>query len=180
MSEPAQRNPAGQPIDYSSPLLSKARSFGLDIPEDLERLAIQRGCDYYARDFRADSKPISGIELSNSEIAIALIANGSRPKARQIRLAAAMLGAQDVNAEEIVRMAEQENCAHVLRYIATCGRKFEPENPFWSKLLRLLPDMQFDRDALPHPTRFVEMTGIDRQKIGTQVRWIRPRLLVPA
>jgi len=35
--------------------------------------------------------------------------------------------------------------------------------------------MKIDADRLPHPTRFVEMTGIDRGKVGVFMRWIRPR-----
>jgi hypothetical protein len=27
---------------------------------------------------------------------------------------------------------------------------------------------------MPHLSRFVEMTGIDRGRVGTQMRWIRP------
>lgn len=32
---------------HLSPLLMKARRLGLRVPEDLERLAVRRGCRYY-------------------------------------------------------------------------------------------------------------------------------------
>ena len=86
-----------------------------------------------------------------------------------------MLGGPEVPAEEEASLAVQENCAVVVRHIANCGRGFEPENPFWSSLLARLPDVPVDPDRLPHPTRFVEMTGIDRGRVGLQTRWIRPR-----
>jgi len=34
----------------------------------------------------------------------------------------------------------------------------------------VLPETVIDRDHLPPPTRFVEMTGIDRGKVGTFTR----------
>jgi hypothetical protein len=71
--------------------------------------------------------------------------------------------------------AVRENCADVVRHVARCGRRFEPENSFWQNLLDLLPRVQIDLDKMPHPTRFVEMTGIDRGRVGRFIRWIRPR-----
>jgi len=158
-----------------SPLLEEARRLGLSLPLDLERLAVARGCCYYDRDLPPRVPPLGNVPLSNTEITIALIAPSLHPSAREIRLAAALLGAADVRAKEVVDLANQENCADVVRYIAMCGCRFEPENPFWQTLLDLLPEVEIDTDKLPHPTRFVEMTGIDRGKVGVFTRWIRPR-----
>lgn len=72
-------------------------------------------------------------------------------------------------------LALDENCVGVVRHIALCGSRFEPGNPFWTDLLNALPKTVIDRDHLPHPTRFVEMTGIDRGRVGTFTRWIRAR-----
>ena len=56
-------------------------------------------------------------------------------------------------------------------------KKFEPENSFWTELLALLPVTPQPKDgALPHPTRFIEMTGFIPgvgRKLVTQ--WERPR-----
>ena len=169
-----------QPHAIASPLLDKVRRLGLLLPLDLERLAVMRGCDYYARDLGPRLPPLGEVPLSNTELAIALIVPSLRPAAREIRLAAALLGALDVRADEVAALAVQENCADVVRHIALCGRRFEPENSFWQTLLTRLPNVKVDADRWPHPTRFVEMTGIDRGKVGIFTRWIRPRQPVAA
>ena len=167
-----------QPRAIASPLLDKVRRLGLSLPLDLERLAVMRGCDYYDRDLGPRLPPLGEVPLSNTELAIALIVPSLPPAAREIRLAAALLGTRDVRADEVAALAVQENCAEVVRHIALCGRRFEPENSFWQTLLTRLPNVEADADRLPHPTRFVEMTGIDRGKVGVFTRWIRPCQLV--
>ena len=159
----------------TSDLLDKTRRLGLQLPLDLERLALLRGCDYYARDLGPQVSPQAEVPLSTAELAVALIAPSLAPGAREIRLAAALLGGPDVTPEEVAALAVQEHGADIVSYIAQCGRRFEPENPFWSSLLSRLPDRPIDPARLPHPTRFVEMTGIDRGRVGLQTRWIRPR-----
>jgi hypothetical protein len=169
-----------QPRDIASPLLDKVRRLGLSLPLDLERLAVMHGCDYYGRELGPRLPPLGEVPLSNTELAIALIVPLLRPAAREIRLAAALLGAPDVRADELAALAVQEKCADVVRHIALCGRRFEPENSFWQTLLTRLPNVKIDADRLPHPTRFVEMTGINRGKVGVFTRWIRPRQPVAA
>jgi hypothetical protein len=163
------------PRNNESALLRKAQSLGLSLPSDLERLAILRGCDYYERDLPPRVPPLGQVPLTNAELAIALISPSLCPTARDIRLAAALLGASTTNAEEVAALAMQEDCVGIVRHIALSGKRFEPENPFWQILMQLLPDVKIDPDKLPHPTRFVEMTGIDRGKVGVFTRWIRPR-----
>ena len=169
---------AGRPgVDpgVESRLLAKARQRGLSLPLDLERLAIARGCGYYERDLGPFAGTGDEVPLSNAELAIALVAPSLQPTAHHIRLAAALLGAADESAADAATLAVDENCVGVVRYIALCGRRFEPGNSFWTELLNALPETVVDRDRLPHPTRFVEMTGIDRGKVGTFTRWIRAR-----
>lgn len=158
----------------ASPLLQKARRLGLSLPLDLERLAVARGCRYYERDLPPRIPPLGESPLSNGELAIALVVPSLHPSAREIRLAAALLGAADTQTEEVASLTKQEGCEEIVRHIALSGRQFEPDNPFWGELLDLLPNVQVNRDRLPHPTRFVEMTGIDRGKVGIFTRWIRP------
>jgi hypothetical protein len=164
-----------EPRTADSSLLRKARRLGLSLPLDLERLAIARGCDYYERDLPPRVPPLSEAPLSNAELTIALVSPLLHPTAREIRLAAALLGAPHIDADEVAALAVRENCADVVRHVALCGRRFEPENSFWQNLLDLLPSVQIDLDKMPHPTRFVEMTGIDRGRVGRFTRWIRPR-----
>jgi hypothetical protein len=165
---------------WRSPLLERACRLGLQLPLDLERLAVMRGCDYYERELPPRVPPLGDVPLSNAELAVALIVPSLPPAAREIRLAAALLGADGVQAEEVVTLAIQEGCDDVVRHIALCGRRYEPENPFWPALLVRLPEVAVPADRLPHPTRFVEMTGLDRGKVGVVTRWIRPRLPVAA
>ncbi|MGO8678869.1 MAG: hypothetical protein ACLQVX_23745 [Limisphaerales bacterium] len=155
--------------------MDKARELGLSVPLDLERLAIVRGCDYYERQLDRRDPPLEDVPLSNAELAVALISPSLNPEAREMRLAAALLGAVDQSAAAVAALAREEKCAEVVRYIASCGHRFEPENAFWKALLDSLPDLRIDVGHLPHPTRFVEMTGIDRGKVGTFTRWIRAR-----
>jgi hypothetical protein len=159
---------------HTSPLLQKARELGLGI-EGLERLAILRGCDYYQDGGPPPPTAISREQFSNAELAVAFLSPSLPPTPRTIRLAAALVGAADVRADDLAGRAKQEKCEGVLRYIAESGRRFEAENPFWSRLLELLPEAKVNTDLLPHPTRFVEMTGIDRGRVGLLTRWIRPR-----
>ena len=86
-----------------------------------------------------------------------------------------MLGKENANLPAIVRLAIMERCAVVVRYIAEAGRKFEPENPFWPELLAKLPPTPPPKSGvLPHPTRFVAMTGITWRGLETVTEWIRP------
>ena len=163
-----------------SSALDKARGLGLSVPLDLERLAIARGCGYYERHLDLRDRPLGETPLSNAELAVALINPSLNPGAREIRLAAALLGAVDESAADVAVLAQEEKCAGVVRYIASCGHRFEPGNAFWKALLDSLPDRRAEVEHLPHPTRFVEMTGIDRGKVGTLTRWIRARTPVPA
>jgi hypothetical protein len=164
-----------QPHAIGSPLLDKVRRVGLTLPHDLERLALMRGCDYYDSDLGPRIPPLGEVPLSNAELAVALIVPQLLPAAREIRLAAALLGAPDVRTDEVVALAVQEKCADIVRHIAFCGRRFEPENSFWQTLLTRLPEVDIDVSRMPHPTRYVEMKGIDRGKIGLFTQWIRPR-----
>ena len=164
----------------TSALLQKASSFGLRLPQDLERLAVQRGCGYYDSGLAGERQPVAEAPLTDAELAVALLSPSLSPTAQQIRIAAAMLSSPNVLPGELVKLAQTEDCAGTVRYIAECGRRYEPENPFWTQLLRSLPEVPVDRDALPHPTRFIEMTGMIRGQVGFFTHWIRPRQKVAA
>jgi hypothetical protein len=168
---------AGKP---SSRLLEQAARLGLQLPTDLERLALLRGCSYYERDLDVRVPPLTEVPLSNAELAVALVIPSLSPGAREIRLAAALLGTPGLEANQVARLAREEDTVAVIRHIAQCGQSFEPENRFWVDLLANLPSGPVEADCFPHPTRFVEMTGIDRGKVGVSRRWIRPQKPVAA
>jgi hypothetical protein len=165
---------------HLSPLLQKARRLGLDA-EGLERLAIQRGCDYYHAGEPLPPPPVSVEQFSNAELAIALLNPALRYHPQTLRLGAAMLSAAGNSPEEIARLAKLERCEAIVRYVTEAGRKFEPQNPFWTRLLSLLPATPLPKSGvLPHPTRFVAMTGITRRGVETVVEWIGPTAPEPA
>ena len=165
---------------HLSPLLRKAQRLGLDA-ERLERLAIQRGCDYYDSGEAAPPPHVSTEQFSNAELAIALLNPALRYNPQTLRLGAAMLSAEGNSPEQIARLAVMERCEAVVRYVAEAGQKFEPQNPFWTRLLQLLPlTPPLKPGVLPHPTRFVAMTGFTRQGPGLVTEWIRPTALQPA
>ncbi len=176
----------GTPAHLSA-LLMKARRLGLVNPMDLERLAVSRGLRYY--DSHGDSLKRGGSsptvtesgmdsELTNEELAVALLCPSAVYSQQRLRMGAAMLAAEGNRPESIARLALLERCETVVLHIASCGHEVEPENPFWDRLLDLLPASHSvpKPDALPHPTRFVAMTGITRNGVGNLKRWIRPRI----
>ena len=159
---------------HLSPLLRKARRLGLEA-EGLERLAIQRGCDYYHNGDPLPPPHISVEAFSNAELALALLNPALRYHPQTLRLGAAMLSADGNSPEKIARLAKLERGEAVVRYVAEAGEKFEPQNHFWTRLLELLPATPpLKSGVLPHPTRFVAMTGMTRRGVETVVEWIRP------
>ena len=136
---------------HLSPILRKANRLGLG-QRELEVLAVQRGCRHYS-DGTESNKPLATPEqFSNEELAMALLSIALPYSPHSIRCGAAMLGAPEA------------------------GRKFEPDNPFWSELLAALPAVPpFKSGVLPHPTRFVAMTGFTRRGPELVTEWQRPK-----
>ena len=160
---------------HLSPLLHKARRLGLG-PKELEVLAVQRGCDYYHDGSPLPPPPVSRADFSDVELAIALLNPALRYDPQTLRLGAAMLGAEGNDPAEIARLSMMERAEAIVRYVATAGNRFEPANPFWAALLALLPSGPPPKSSVvPHPTRFVAMTGFTRRGAETVVEWIRPR-----
>lgn len=173
---------------HVSPLLMKARRLGLRTPEDLERLAVRRGLRYYSQpgdeDRLKEDPAIYGTGrsdhseeiFSNEELSIALLSLNWPFSQNRLRMGAAMLAAAGVSADRLVRLARQERCESVLLHIASCGQQVEPQQSFWSRLVRELSGAKtYPPDVLPHLTRFVAMTGFTRRGKETLMQWIRPQ-----
>jgi hypothetical protein len=159
---------------HLSPLLRKAARYGLDA-SGLELLAIQRGCDYYHDGRPLPPASVSEKALSNEELAVALLNPSLRYHPQTLRLGAAMLGTEGNDPIEIARLAKLERAERIVRYVAAAGLKYEPDNPFWATLLELLPlSAPPDSSVVPHPTRFIAMTGVTRRGLETVTQWIRP------
>jgi hypothetical protein len=159
---------------HLSPLLHKAQRLGLG-PKELEMLAIQRGCDYYHDGSPLPPITVSRANFSDAELAIALLNPALRYHPQTLRLGAAMLGARANKPTEVAHLAIMERAEALVRYVASAGQRFEPDNPFWPELLKLLPAVPPPKSSVvPHPTRFIAMTGITRRGVETVTEWIRP------
>ena len=159
---------------HLSPLLHKARRLGLG-PRELETLAVQRGCRHYATGSEPERPLASEDEFSNEELAIALLSTALPYEPHSIRCGAAMLGAENNEPRRLARLALLERSVALVRYVAEAGKRFEPANRFWQELLAALPAAPPPKSGvLPHPTRFVAMTGFTRRGRETVVEWQRP------
>lgn len=157
-------------------LLKKAERLRLRVPEDLWILAVQRGCRHYAQGNEPDGELVPTDGFSNEELAVALLDVAGPYNPHSIRCGAAMLGAPGNDPEKIARIAKWERSEAVVRYVAECGLKFEPDLRFWSQLIELLPESApLKAGVMPHPTRFVAMNGYERG-VGTRItcEWQRP------
>jgi hypothetical protein len=159
---------------HLSPLLRKATRLGLG-PSELQVLAAQRGCQHYSNGSEPEEPLVSESEFSNEELAIALLSTALRYDPHSIRCGAAMLGAEGNDPRRLARMAVMERCVAPVRHVADAGQRYEPQNPFWEALLLALPTPPSPKSGvLPHPTRFVAMTGFTRKGPGLVVEWQRP------
>lgn len=159
-----------------SPLLRKAKGLGLGTAEMLESLAVRRGCWHYRSPDLAPVPDVSESDFSNAELAVALLLPCLPYSPHTIRLGAAMLGSTGNDVLALARLAVAEQCVTLVRYIARAGLQFEPNNLFWQQLLDHLPESSpIKEGVMPHPTRFVSMTGMTRQGVRPLTIWIRPR-----
>ncbi len=163
---------------HVSALLRRAARLGLAVPGDLHTLAVQRGCRHYWQGTEPAGELVSRADFTNEELALALLNVALDYDAHSIRCGAAMLGAEGMDPLRVARIAKLERSEQVVRYVAECGRRFEPGNDFWTQLLAALPATPAPKDgALPHPTRFVAMTGYVRGVgVKTVTEWQRPQL----
>lgn len=159
---------------HLSPLLHKAGRLGLG-PNELQVLAAQRGCRHYSNGSEPEKPLASESDFSNEELAITLLSTALPYDPHSIRCGAAMLSTEGNDPDRLARMAVMERCVAPVRHVAEAGRRFEPANAFWNILLRALPETTAPRSGvLPHPTRFVAMTGFTRRGPGLVVEWQRP------
>jgi len=160
----------------ASPLLQKATQLGFVSAEMLESLGVIRGCWHYRGPDLVSAPVVAESEFSNEELAVALLSPSLPYSPHTIRVGAAMLGATGNRIETIVALAIAENGVAIVRYIADAALRFEPQNPFWRQLLDRLPDAPpIQEGVMPHPTRFVSMTGMTRAGMRPVTVWIRPR-----
>ncbi len=162
---------------HLSPLLRKAQRLGMG-PAELQTLAVQRGCRHYSQGNEPAGELALRSAFSNEELAIALLCVALPYDPHSIRCGAAMLSADGNSPARLARLAAMERSQIPVCHVCLAGRKFEPDNPFWPELLSLLPAVSIpDNGSLPHPTRFVAMTGFTRNGAERLTWWQRPRLV---
>ncbi len=162
-----------------SPLIAKLYRLGVTHASELAALATQkRGCTYYGPATRGIKAPvISETELSNEELAIALLSPLWLYEPINIRIGAQRLSS-GCEVPKLIRLAQEEGTTAVLNHIARSGQEVEPENPFWREIVQQLPDTKSPEPAreLLHRTRFSWETGITNPfKPDQPMRgWLRP------
>src|SRR5207253_2289443 len=122
--------------------------------------------EYYHEGEPLPPATVNQEQFSDEELAIALLNPALRYHPQTLRIGAAMLGSERNEPEKIACLAKYERCESVVRYVAEAGRRFEPHNEFWQRVLTLIPESPKPKSSVvPHPTRFVAMTGITRRGI---------------
>ena len=161
---------------HVSPLLMKARRLGVAVPAGLWTLAVQRGCRHYTQGNEPAGELVGVEAFTNEELALALLTIAGSYDPHSIRCGAAMLGAPGNDVGTVVRLTKWERSEAVVRYVAECAARFEPEIAFWAELLARIPVVAEPKvGVMPHPTRFVAMNGYERG-IGKKItyEWQRP------
>lgn len=166
---------------HLSPLLRKLRKVGLIFPDDLRRLAVARGCDHYRQSDDLSKSFDSGSEqISNLELAIAMVTAAQDFDPVLVRCAAQLLSGEDISAESIARLAVLERAVLVVRHIARAGLEMDAQgHDKWRRLLEILPSApEVAEGRLPHRTRFVSQSGLlrvnGRIERGERSIWLRP------
>lgn len=163
-------------LPHESPLLQKAARVELHSAELLESLGVARGCWHYRSPDLIPAPEVSESAFSNEELAAALLSPSQPYSPHTIRVGAAMLGATGNDVTKLAQLVRAEGCVALVRYIANAALRFEPDNLFWRQLLDCLPETPpLKEGVMPHPTRFVSMTGMTRAGSRPVTIWIRPR-----
>ena len=161
--------------NHVSPLRRRLKAAGLGDATSLMRLAVQRGCRFYQDIATGDVVDPGNERISNEELAIGLLHGSLEWSPDALRMGAAVLGARGNDPEKLLRLARMERAELVVRELAKVGRSVEPTNRLWTRLLEGLPDRgRVPAGVLPHPTRFMAMTGLTREGRGIRSQWIRP------
>jgi len=161
---------------HLSPLLRKleAAAQGEELSSCLMEAAVRRGAKHYQNTYDPPTRyPAQFDRLANEELGIALCLAELPYDPLNIRVASDVLSAPGNELGKIILLARQERCELIVRHIAECGHRVEPDNPAWGRILSELEARDFrNTDFLPGWTRFVSMTGFTRTG-GKHVEWLR-------
>ena len=150
---------------------------GIRTTEELVALAVRRGCTQYENGIEVPAVPQS--ELPNENLA-ALLLSASQPyNPRLIRAGAQLISDPAVDLKTLLLEAAKERALLPLAYIARCGQKVEPDNPFWDRLVREIEANPRNRKPiapglLPHFSRFTLQMGYRSGRKCASTVWLRP------
>jgi len=164
---------------HLSPLLRKARHLGFVDGEALLHLAAARGCHHYTPvdPYPTPVQDPGDKQLSDAELAIAMISAAQKNDPRLIRCAAQLISGPHINARNLVRLARMERCEALLLYIARHAHEWDTNHTeFWSDILAMLPQTATTPPGLwPHPSRFLIQAGYKRGGGSPPAVWLRPK-----
>lgn len=157
---------------HLSPLARKLRRLGLPDVQSWMQLAVQRGCTHYQTDTEPVRDPGEG-EVSNTELAVALLLGETPYNPRAIRIAGALLS--DCHDPGVLMdLGHRERVLPRIRYIAEQGAQVETDHPLWSDLMERIPCRPYPKGLLPHRDRFTVSAAGPREMMHGVVgnRWI--------
>jgi hypothetical protein len=150
---------------------------GIRTSEELVALAVQRGCIHYQNGIQVPVVPED--ELPNENLAALLLSPSQPYNPRLIRAGAQLISDPGIDLKILVFEAAKERALLPLAYIARCGQKVEPDNPFWNRLLQEIEANPRNRKPvapglLPHPSRFTLQMGYRPGRKCASTIWLRP------
>lgn len=166
----------GQPT-HRSLRRRKLERRGIRTTEELIALAVQRGCTHYQNGIQVPIVPES--ELPNEALASLLLSVSQPYNPRLIRAGAQLISDPAIRLKKLLFEAAKERALPTLAYIARCGQKTEPDNPFWNRLIREIEANPRNRKPvppglLPHPSRFTLQMGYRSRRKCAFIVWLRP------
>jgi hypothetical protein len=137
---------------------------------------VGRGATHYEREFPSDLPP-DNPALSNEELGVALCLEHLPWNVANLRAAAQLLSAHDINATKLARLAEMERVEPVLLHIAEAAARVAPVQEPWAWLRTHLPRRRRVRtDSLPHWSRFVSQSGVTAFGGRPRIDWLCRRI----
>ena len=161
-----------------SPLLRRARMLGVRTLPELLAVAVSRGCRHYAVPAGAEAVRDPGAEaISDEELVVLLLLGEHAYEPMAVRCAAQLLGGDTIDAAKLVALARKERCLRVLAYIADAGLGHDDKAPgFWRDLRERIGAVpSAPEGTLPHWTRFVALSGVQRHARRPRSVWLRPQ-----
>ncbi|MCC5850916.1 MAG: hypothetical protein JJU29_22740 [Verrucomicrobia bacterium] len=158
-----------------SPVRRKLRQLGFPTETYWVQLAILRGCHHYQEPGPPVIDP-GPDRISNLEIAAALLSNESEYNPTFVRVAAQLVSGGSTS-DAILRIANMERLHTPLRHIAEAGKAIEPDNSFWTTLLKNLPSRRPPEGILPHRDRFTTEAPLHagQLRMKRSKLWLRPK-----